>query len=328
MCFFTGIVTLLTIKDVIDNKQIKEIIFSYNGIIKGIISFMASMILYYISLKVVTLLTGYQLINVYNSVGDVMKFTGISQIIDLFIGTYTQFFDYILHPSTYYSILVTVFNILLIIIVLFICIKKSYKNRLNLIILIILCLVLPFTINFIYFLGKGVEHRLMTYSFFLLYLFDIMIIENSHKYIKNMLLVVFMIIIFSNVIYSNQCYLKKKLDSDLTLTTINRIIDRMEQIPNYEVGIFIGDLNKSSLHLERKEFNYDDVGLGENFGLTYYRTYNWFFNNYLAYPMNVIPEEEMLEIKDKQEIIDMSVFPYQDSIKFVDDVLVVKLSDN
>ena len=41
----------------------------------------------------------------------------------------------------------------------------------------------------------------------------------------------------------------------------------------------------------------------------------------------VISEEEALTFKDRKEVINMKPFPSKDSIKFVDDTLIIKLSE-
>ena len=112
---------------------------------------------------------------------------------------------------------------------------------------------------------------------------------------------------------------------------MNRIIDRLEEMDDYEVGktkvAFIGNMNSGPLYLQRKSIDVDGVGLLNNFGLTYYKTYEQYFENYLAYPINVIPEEEALSFKDRKEVLNMKPFPSKDSIKFVDDTLIIKLSE-
>ena len=135
----------------------------------------------------------------------------------------------------------------------------------------------------------------------------------------------------SGIIYSNQCYLKKNLEFDATLTTMNRIVDRIEQTEGYEVGktkvAIIGRLDDSIISLRRKELDYDSAGLWENFSITYYETYKQYFENYLGYPINIIDMKQMKKIAEKEEVKEMELFPSYESIKFVDDVLVVKIAE-
>ncbi len=334
ICFFTGIVILILIKDIIEKMKTKKIIIDS---ITALVTFVSSMLLYALSLKIVNALFHIELRSAYNSVNDIGSFTGLNQIISLFVGTYKQFFDYIMNPSTYYIVLISIFNIILIVIAICICIRKVLKCKdkiVRLVMFLLFTLLLPFALNFIYLLGKGVEHQLMIYSLFLLYVFVIMLAEIT-KMKKGAFSVLVMILlsitIFSNIIYSNKIYLVKDLNVKTTLTTVNRIIDRIEQIDGYEVGktkvAFIGTLNSGSLFMPRKDIKIEDVGIYDNFGLTYYRTYQVFFENYLAYPINIISEEEVEAIKRKEEIANMPCYPNKESIQFVGDILIIKLSN-
>lgn len=340
ICFFIGIVMLLSIKEILENRKNKEIFI--NGL-KAIGTIVFSLLLYALSLKVVTVLTGMALSNTYNSVAGVGDFESFSNFFTLIKGTYEKTFFYIFNPSTYYKSLVKILNITMIVVTVGLIIYYLRKNKvsiMNIILLILLIGLLPFAINIVYLLGKGVEHQLMIYSLFLLYIFVIVIIENFYnagnkkripKYLSYFLNTSFIIIIISGIIFSNQCYLKKNLEFDSTLTTMNRIVDRIEQADGYVVGetrvAIVGYLQKSVVSNKRESFDYEAIGLENNFSITYYLNYSQYFKNYLAYPINLVSEEEMKELYFKDEVKEMNVFPYKDCIKMVDDVLVIKLSE-
>lgn len=341
ICFFIGIILLLSIKDILENKNNKYIFFKG---LKAIGTLVISLLLYAISLKVVTAVTGITLASKYNSVAGVGDFGSIGNIINLIKGTYEKTFFYITNPSTYYKKVVAILNLILIIItsgLIIFYLKKNKVSKENKLLLLILVLILPFGINIVYFLGKGVEHQLMIYSLFLLYVFAILLTEkfsldrklkkeNLTKYFIYFINASLILIIISGIIYSNQCYLKKNLEFDTTLTTINRIIDRMEQVDYYEVGTtkvaIVGELQNSLISARRKDFDYQSVGLNQNFSTTYYKSYVQYFKNYLSYPINLVDEKAMKEISTKEEVKEMDVFPYKNYIKMVDDVLVIKLS--
>lgn len=336
ICFFTGIVILLSLKDLFGEKRIKDIILGQRSILTAIIALISSMIIYAISLKLINICFHFELTNNYNSVKNIGAFSGINQIINLFIATYTHFGYYIIiHPNTYYYIQISIINIILIFLSLYICIKQLLKlkdKRTRLIVFITSILLIPFIINFVSFIGKGVEHQLMIYPFFLLYVFIIMLIEHYPlKPFNSLITIIILFTLFSNIIYSNQCYLIKDLNVKSTLITINRIIDRLEETEGYDAGktkvTIIGTLNTGPLFVPRKEIDGKGIGMDYNYGLTYYETYKLFFDNYLAYPINIISKEEMLTLKNRKEVKDMPCFPNKNSIKFIDDTLIVKLSN-
>lgn len=342
ICFFIGIVMLISIKDIVENKKNKEIFI--NGL-KSILALIISLILYAISLKVVTAVTGIALSNTYNSVAGVGDFGSLSNLLNLIKGTYEKTYFYIANPSTYYKHVIAIINLLLTVIssgLALFYLKKNKATKENKMLFLGLLLLLPFGINVVYLLGKGVEHQLMIYSLFLLYIFALVLTEKftQEKKLQNKKITKFLsyfvnfsfaVIIISGVIYANQCYLKKNLEFDATLTTMNRVIDRIEQIEGYEVGVtevaIVGNLQNSTISTKRPAFDYESVGLEPNFSATYYRSYDQYFKNYLSYPLNLLPEEKMKEISQKEEVKEMNIFPYKDYAKIIDDVLVIKLSE-
>lgn len=335
ICFFIGIVMLLSIKDIFDKKDFKDI---FSQGIKAIFLLLISLVLYAISLKVVTLVTGITLADKYNSVKDVLKYDGFKSIFSLLIETYKATYFYITNPSTYHVFIVKYLNIILIFLGIFssiFIIKKEKIFKENIMLFIVLLVLLPFGINIVYFISKGYEHQLMIYSLFLLYLFFFVLLEKmqskTSKFLNYLTVSIFVVIIASGVIYANQCYLKKNLEFDNTLVTMNRIVYKLESFPDYKVGeskiAFVGFLINNNSIAKKKDFDYNSVGLYDGFSLTYYRTYQQYFNNYLGYPMNIVSEEEAKELALKEEVKDMKAFPYDGYIKQVDDTIVIKLSD-
>ena len=62
-----------------------------------------------------------------------------------------------------------------------------------------------------------------------------------------------------------------------------------------------------------------------NTSITYYETYQMYFQNILGYPIQLVPEEKMQMIAETETVQQMSKFPAADCCKMVEDVLVVKL---
>ena len=216
--------------------------------------------------------------------------------------------------------------------------KKNKIPVQKILIFLVFLIILPFGINIVYFISKGAEHQLMIYSLFLLYIFTIKLMDicsnNKNKYstyLTNFVSFLFIIILISSIIYSNQCYLKKNLEFDSTITTMNRIIYKLEETTDYKVGeskvAFIGNLQASNVSLNRKEFDYNSVGLSNNFSITYYKTFNQYFANYLGYPINIVSENEMKSLCLNDEVKKMESFPNSNYIKRIDDVFVIKLSE-
>ena len=116
-------------------------------------------------------------------------------------------------------------------------------------------LILPLALNFVCFMSKGVEHELMIYSFYLVYVFALCEINEILPQIKNKkypiyaLAVPFVLFILNGVVYSNQVYFKIDMEDRAAISIATRIIDDIEDTEGYEIGVtpvrFYGSLDHS-----------------------------------------------------------------------------------
>jgi hypothetical protein len=138
------------------------------------------------------------------------------------------------------------------------------------------------------------------------------------------------VLLFNNIIYANQVYLKKDLEYQNTMSTMNRIIDRMEETDGYVLGetpvVLIGYLTDSELSVDRDGLKMDEVGLGIDFSVSYYQTYSWYFKYILAYPINLMDAGVAEQWSGQSAVMEMSAFPAKDSCQMIDGTMVVKLS--
>lgn len=139
------------------------------------------------------------------------------------------------------------------------------------------------------------------------------------------------ILILDSCLLSNQVYLKKELENAATLSTFTRIVDRMEQTEGFVPGqtdvAFVGLLYGSPLSKERDGFVHAATGLWHNFSTTYYETYEVYLSYYLGYPAHCVSLERIQEYEQMEQVIAMPSFPAAGSVRMVEDVLVIKLSD-
>jgi hypothetical protein len=236
-------------------------------------------------------------------------------------------------------------NIVLVLIsfAIIILLVRNRKLKIKSILLLAgLIFLMPFGINVVCFISKGMEHDLMKYSFNLFYIFvEVLFVEANtlpvlDKYRDSItarywLPFLICVLLFNNIIYANQAYLKKELVYQSTLSTMNRIIDRMEETDGYVLGetpvVFVGLLSNSELSMGRKEFYIAGTGLGGKFSVTYYKTYEQYFQYVLSYPINLLDSEASKEWSKQEEVIEMSAFPAQDSCKIINGTMIVKLSN-
>lgn len=135
-------------------------------------------------------------------------------------------------------------------------------------------------------------------------------------------------IVCQNLVFSNQCYIKKDLEKNASLSIVTRIIERVEQLDGYVLGetpvAFSGGINSNPLYGRGRE-GFDAFTVYEEGAMIYdyAPTYNIvrYIGTYLNYPMAFASVDSSLE-----EVQAMPAFPAQGSIKFVGEKVVVKLS--
>ena len=342
---FPIFLTLLFIYTIIEILKKNDVKACFKNLCKNTIICSIASVIYFIIYRLVLLVLKIKPSTCYNSVNKVAKFNSIKDMYITFKNQYKITFQFIQHPSTYYSHIVFVINICLIIITIYTLYKIIKTNKYKLfskLLTIALLVSLTFIVNCTFFLANGVIHELMILPMFLLYLLLIVIFDRSieqkdkvfkHNYflakrLYSFLIISFCIMFFSAIIYSNQIYLKKNMEFDATKMTMNRIVQNIENMDEYDVEktpiVFIGYLNNGPLAYEKPELDYKAVGQGAMYGLTYYRTYKQFLNYYMGYPVEVLDEETSLKYAEK--VKNMKPFPSKESYRIIDGVLVIKLS--
>ena len=332
--YFASIVALFIIYEIIcimNNENNKKII---SDGIKEIATLLIGLLVYYLVLNIVLKITGVSLSDGSNSINGVGTFRDIS-LIQLIINTYKYFAHSFIRPITYHHNFCGLINIMIFILIIsrVIFIVKNRKLSIsNSVLLFVSLMILPLGFNIIYFISKGSVHELVTYSFYLVYLFAIILIDDldKHSVTKKIQIFLLFLLVLNNIIYSNQLYLKKDLEFKSTLSVMTRVIDRIEQTEGYEVGVtpiaIVGELNSSALSVKRFGFS-EIVGIGvDDFGsysTTYDLTYYWYFSEILGYPVTLLSG---YEFKNLSEVVEMDVFPSSNSVKMVNGVVVVKLS--
>ena len=106
---------------------------------------------------------------------------------------------------------------------------------------LLLLVLFPLGINFVCVLSKGMQHSLMIYGFYLVYILGIKTAEitahnlgnkgNLKKYaIYVIMLTALLTVSWSNIVYSNQVYLKKNLQEKATHSMMTRIVYELSLI--------------------------------------------------------------------------------------------------
>ena len=320
---------------------------------KYLIPFMAAAIVYYAGWKIFQEVFGIWTADTYNgmaSIGDYSE-TGLGAII---AATYQNVLNYFIYPETFvtntfrgismslfWSWLIRLCNLVILLIIVFALISMNKRHKTNAwqkTVQLLIIALFPLGVNFVCVVSKGVDHSLMIYAFYFVYIAAIKLVENylsnsestqrtkSEAALRMAMLASVAIISWSNIVYSNQVYLKVELQESAAHSTMTRIVYKIESMEEYIPGItpvaFAGNFDSSPNLLNGEPFNEILLyGVGKSV-----MTYPGTDGAYLSYILNV--NINLTQVSSEDEAIrQMPVYPAEGSIAFVNGILVVKISE-
>ena len=241
-----------------------------------------------------------------------------------------------LYPETFHRRISGCLNGLLFLFAVSALLKKmtASKMKKNLLFLTVLCLFLmPFGINVVFFIGKGVvTSHLTIFSYCFFYVLILMIYEELNLKMFRRFAIPMAIVIAFNIVFANQVYLKKGLEFEASESFMTKVTYSIEQTDGYVPGetpvVFVGTPEESVLY--RKRTGFDNImghGLDHPFGYTYDGTYRCFFDYIMSYNINFKGISSSDIYVTMPEVMAMPIYPAKGSCKIVDDVLVVKFSE-
>lgn len=307
-------------------------------------SLVLAAVIYYLVWKVFLSLFGIWTADTYNGLASVGQYS-INMLPSLICFAYKKVWEYFWNPAVFTTMefrsrtlsIIWIYamrglNIGLVAVTIGVIIKRiivSSREWWRVIGQLLILLLLPLGMNFVCLMSKGMEHTLMIFAFNFLYVFGLWMMEQQTA--KNRIVRVVVVaatgcFVWINVVYANQVYLKKSLQEKAMTSMMTRIVDRMEQIENYEPGVtpvaFSGYFENSP-YINQLQ-NFEEIipyGMGKT-TLTYMGTDYAF----LKYELNV-PVNESRVSGNMPEVMNMPCFPKDGSVAFVGDTLVVKISE-
>lgn len=291
-----------------------------------------SMAVYFVVYKLILLLPGLSASTYYNSMENMGLFD-ISFLIVRIKAVLSSELDWLLGRNNNSSVLVLLVNVVSVFVLLGVTLKRCLRNRFSAgsyMAIGFLALAAVFGGGCTIFL-MGSYHGLMMYSYYFVYIMVLVICErfgSKEIFVAGLAVFVF---VYDCVLFSNKLYLRKEMEAQSTLSYMTRVLDRMEMMDEYEVKetpvAFIGYLLYSDIYRRNDGFNYECTGISDVYSLTYYGTYEKYFEYVLNYPLNLVTEKKARELSELKEVEEMGDFPSKDSMKMIDGILVVKLSD-
>ena len=340
MCSAIALALLLLMRDILGGTKSSTVI---KSAVRDMAVVLCGLVTYAVSNKIVQTVTGISSSDGYNGIASVGDYSGIS-IPKLLLDTFLYPFHFFSRPDTAHRSWVFAAHILLALVVIALLIYSIGKKQLtvpNQGLLTLVLLFFPLGINAVYFISKGMAHDLMRFSYVFSYLIVVVLFESVQKtleggdlrtkrILQGTIATSFALISFCNIIFSNGAYLKKDMEYTATLSTMTRILDRVEQVEGYipqeTPVVFVGTLDETPISKDRQAFGdyYPYAGMLYHYSATYNSTLNEYLISILGYPANLQSESDWV---DRPEVQAMPAFPDKNSVQMIDGTVVVKLSD-
>lgn len=337
---FIALVLIVSILKLITNpEKVKEVWF--NGIRAAADTLIGGGI-YFIILKLITLITGIELASDYNSVSSM--WTNTESIFSRIYNTLRSFIFYTFADNEYVCPRAVTIGInaalaLLCIVSFFRTLKhtkSSGKTKAAFFSIVLFVVALPFVMCGTRLLNSSV-HQLMVYACFFTYILYFSVTEaeseiTHNSTLKKITCVLLCCFIFINIQTANAGYVKKSTEQQSTLSVMTRVLDKIEATDGYKPGetpvVFIGVPGDYTQEYEEFSNFESSVGLHLHNPISYYYCYSPYFKLILKTNVNVAGMAVAVKMKSTDEVKAMPVYPSNGSIKVIDGTVVVKFADS
>lgn len=229
---------------------------------------------------------------------------------------------------------------------IYIVIKNEiYKKKINTILALIFIIIAPICFGIIEIMVPDVDiHILMACSMILIFPIFFKILEmlpkgNISAILKCVVLCCSVVIIWNYIWQDNASYMAIKSMQNQTVATATRLIGQIEQIEEYnpEMPILLYGGLENNPYFDRENTSMEAKKIyGRTWGFISNDSTIWWgnldswrkvFYEYIGVNVNLVSEWENTEIIESQEFKEMKFYPEKDSIKVINNTVVVKLSN-
>lgn len=219
--------------------------------------------------------------------------------------------------------------------------NKVYKNIVQLLVLVLLIMSLPISFYIVYFLSpEAIYHILMVFSLCVIYiylvlLYDAVDVRNPmivERFTSWATVVLLTLTIYNFGLIANIAYFNMELKFERSIHLANRILDRVEQLDDYEdaekihvVGRYKMETDLSSNIIPKKTPKM--IGSTGEHIVIYTAHFQKMFEHFLGVKLEFLTPEELEVFSERDEIKEMGTWPSQDSVQVIGDVLVIKMAE-
>lgn len=322
-----------------EEHGMKQLLLTFRN---AVISFGVGFVLYFICNKLLQGISGvspadYQGISDLGSGG-----FSLSQVAHGFVSCIVDFAYFMLGSISKLSL----YGILNIIILLLLCVclvwtivrERIYKSPLRLILTIVLTMMIPFSCFAVNFISAGVEyHSLMVMAVCLIYILLLIFYEkNGAPLLQWTIIVLMSVYLWNAIVIANICYRVEETSvtrSQIVLDDIAGLLAETGEADSATNLIVIGnwDENETGRFHSSSSIYLPPVMTGFTDGIVMTGPIHFtnLFRDYYGYDYRMLSEATTMEFTSvhEKEIADMPQYPQKGSVAIIDHVAIIKLSN-
>lgn len=205
------------------------------------------------------------------------------------------------------------------------------KNVLSGIFCTVITLLVPLSVNFIFVMCGEVVHSLMMYGQVMVYVFMIVLADRlkegkTERGVRYVLAAVMLSVTVLYSRYANLCYAKAEMLQEHTKQYFNELINRVQSVEGYtpnKMIMFVNADNKRAVY-NKYIAKFDGIVTVPYDEESIVNSHSWleFAQMHNGWTAGFMAADE--EFAGQQEVVDMSVYPQEGSIKLVGKYIVVK----
>lgn len=329
----------------LEEGTVSELLLSY---IRPLIAGACGAVLYVISYQVLLRLEHVELSDYQGITG--MGLPDAGQFADSIYQAFHDYFCFLFYSDrgmTLYIVMnMIVTGLILIGTAAVIIRRKLYKKPGKLLLMLVLALFIPLCTYFYYFISKAMlYHTVMLESIALFYVFLILLFEKgvfcepdaqadrkyrAEKIYRMSTFLAMVLVIYNFILTANIVYMGMHTSYERSLAVIDRMADRIEQLPEYENGeikklAIVGVLPGSNETIHN--FPPDLDGTVPNYIMRIQRDYVILLERYAGITLENADKDELNALLQTEAYAGMENWPSTDALAVVSDTLIIKLSE-
>lgn len=193
--------------------------------------------------------------------------------------------------------------------------------------------ILPLAIDCLFLaFSKESMHSLALFGFVAVYVLAAMLMENAFsgaqlpkKLGRDAVYICLAFAIVSNIYFANAVYLKLHLQYENAYSFCSILLNRVQNTEGFDENCklaIIGDQHNKMRYYPEIDIGYIQ---GPSYDLVNIYSREKFFNYYLGSSIPFASKQELDQLKGDERFISMQEYPYDGSVKKIDDYIVVKL---